>query len=230
MEISLFDIWNSIKRHFVFIILSIVILAGLSYALSAFIIAPKYVSTAKLYVDVKRDDNRSADINALNYAQRVIDTYIEMLDSRSFYEEVASYITPKLTPDQIRSMISFSGLKNTEVFELRVTTKDPAASQAICQKVVELAPQTIRALKSDASLKIVDAPNLPVKPVSPNITKNTLIGFLGGALLGFLYAILKDQLDQRIKSDEDITSNFDVQILGRIPDLSTKVKQKNKTY
>ena len=226
MEISLLDIWQSIKRHFSVIILLIIVFSALSFSLSKFVIPPKYVSSAKLYVDVKRDENRSADINALNYAQRVIDTYIEMLVSRSFYEEIGSYISPPLPPEKIRSMISFSGVKNTEVFELKVMTKNPETSKAICEKVVELAPQKIRSLKSDASLKVVDRPNLPDQPVSPNIIKNTILGFIAGLILGFLYAVLRDQLDQRIKSDEDITENFNVQILGHIPDLNMKVKSK----
>lgn len=219
-ELSLSDIIRSIKRHLGIIIVLTILGGVLAWAVSEFVIPEKFVSTSKLYVDVQSDDNEPGTIGDLNYAARLLDTYIEMLDSRVFYEEVSDYFEPKVAAETIADLIHYSQVGNTEVFELRVTTTDPTLSHDLGNVVVDLAPRTISNLKSGAELKVVDPPSRPSQPASPSVMRNTLLGFIAGLFIGLAYAFLKEQLDQRIRDPETINRNFGVQVLGQIPHMT----------
>lgn len=227
-EISLHGIWMVIKRHLVVIIIISALAGSIAMGISRFYLKPQFVSTAKLYVDASQKDKESVDLNALNYAQRVIETYIQMLDTNSFYAKVGEKLDPTFSASQIASKVSFVRIQNTEIFQLNVKTTDPNSAKLIADTIVDLAPQQIRELKGDATLKVVDPPTLPSKPSSPNTTRNTCLGLFIGLCFGLLYAFLREGLDQRIKSETDVTDNFDVQILGRIPIIVTNGRKKTK--
>jgi succinoglycan biosynthesis transport protein ExoP len=57
----------------------------------------------------------------------------------------------------------------------------------------------------------------PTTPVSPNLMLNLAIGFAAGLALGVLAAILRDLIDTRIRSVEDVEAVTSAPIVGAIP-------------
>ena len=225
-ELSLADILQSIRRHLWLIVVVTILCGAAAWAVSTFVIPEQYQTTAKLYVDVQTEDDAPGTIGDLNYAARLLDTYIQMLDTRVFYDAVSEHFEPKVSPEVMSDFISFSSVGNTEVFELRVTTRDPQLSYDLGNVVTQLAPETIAEFRSGAELKVVDPPAYPEHPSSPNIMRNTMLGLIAGLFIGLLYAFLKEQLDQRIRSADMITRALDVQVLSQIP-VMPKSEQTN---
>lgn len=59
----------------------------------------------------------------------------------------------------------------------------------------------------------------PVTPVSPNKTKNTIIGGLVGIVLACGLAVLLELIDTTIKSDDDLSSMYKIPVFAEIPDF-----------
>ena len=55
--------------------------------------------------------------------------------------------------------------------------------------------------------------------ISPNITTNTLLGAVIGAVLPYAVVLVYSILDTRIKTEDDIKNRFQHPILGQIPRL-----------
>ena len=51
--------------------------------------------------------------------------------------------------------------------------------------------------------------------------KNCLLGAVAGLLIAAAYVILRDLLDVRIKSAEELSQRYDVPVLGSIPAFTT---------
>ncbi|MGH3331097.1 MAG: polysaccharide biosynthesis tyrosine autokinase [Nocardioidaceae bacterium] len=63
----------------------------------------------------------------------------------------------------------------------------------------------------------VESAELPTTPVSPQTDRNLLLGTVLGFLLGLGYAVVRNQLDRRIRSAAAVEKQFSVTVVGAIP-------------
>jgi polysaccharide biosynthesis transport protein len=68
--------------------------------------------------------------------------------------------------------------------------------------------------------QIVDQPDLPSSPAKPDHVRNGLLGLLVGLVLGVLLALLREQLDDRIRGKTDLESLISTPVLAAIPKVA----------
>jgi capsular polysaccharide biosynthesis protein len=227
-EISLSQLLKLIRKNIILILLCAIIGFVGAFSISKFLIPKTYVSTVKLYVSApETSQNSTSDINALNYAQKVVNTYIEMLQTNSFYQKVIDECKLNYSIEDFKKQVAFSSLNDTEVFQAQVSVHDPNEAKTIADAITKLAPTTISQLKENASLKVVDSATLPDKPSSPNTILNSIIGLILGIACSVIFVLLRDVLDVRIKSEDDILEKYNIPILASIPAFNMQV---TKTY
>lgn len=221
IEISLKDILRVIRRSLWIIVVTAIVSGILAFGYSKLFIQKTYTSTMKLYVETENSGTISSynDLSSHNYAKDLVNTYIEMLDTHSFYEKVSASLSNKYTAAQLSSMMTYDNSSETEIFTLSVVANSPTEAKVIADSVAGVAPAVISNLKDNANLKIVDEATIPSAPTSPNVGKNTLIAFLAGTVLALAYIFIKEFLDAKIKYDPNITEYDDIPILAAIPDF-----------
>ncbi len=67
--------------------------------------------------------------------------------------------------------------------------------------------------------RIVDPALLPASPTKPNRMRITALGTILGLMLGILYAVIRELMDDTIKNEEDIRRVSTLPILGQIPHI-----------
>jgi uncharacterized protein involved in exopolysaccharide biosynthesis len=70
--------------------------------------------------------------------------------------------------------------------------------------------------------RVMDPPDLPASPSSPNRLKCALAGFAAGLLLGACLAALLEIKERFIRTEDDITKHLDLITLVGIPDFAQK--------
>lgn len=221
MEISFKYIFNIIKKSTAVILVVSLLFAVCSFFVTSFFIKKTYTATVKLYVST---DNKSSsgydDLNSYNYASKLVATYIQMLNTNNFFTNVSEELSEKYTATELKSMITFTGIDNTEVFEASVVSDSPTEAKKIADAVAATAPTTIsELLKNNAQLKIVDEAVVPKEPTSPNVSRNVIIAFLIGLVASLIFAFVRDYFDVKIKYDEEMTTIANLPILAAIPDF-----------
>ncbi|WP_370767720.1 YveK family protein [Ruminococcus sp.] len=228
MEISFKDITRVIKKNIVFILIVSCLFAIISVFVTTFFIQKTYTSSVKLYVETNYNTSSAMEDNqSVNYAKNLVLTYIELLDSNTFYSEVSKGLHEKYTASQLKTMIKFESIEDTEVFKAIVVSPSPYESKEIGDSIAKIAPKIIANVKDNAKLKIVDEAETPKVPTSPNVTRNTIIAFLGGLILALIISFVRDFLDVKIKYNEEMTTILDLPILAAIPDFEYFSNQKN---
>ena len=217
MEINLSKIWKFIRPRLWLVALCSILGALSCFVYSSLFVTPMYVSTATMYV--YNNDRQSMQISAadLSASQQLIATYITLIQSDSVMQDVAKEVNLGYSASQIKSMFSASQVNETEIFKIYIRCSNPQHAQKIATAILKIAPDPIINTVKAGSVEIIDSASLPKNPSSPNVTSDTIKGFLAGAVLCLGVLIVMNLLDRRIHSDEDITESYKVPVLGVIP-------------
>lgn len=222
MEFSFKDILQIIKKNIIFIIIVSLLFSVCAFFVTTFFVQKTYTATVKLYVSSDYKDTGSGyeDLNRYNLSSKLVATYIGLLDTNNFYEAVSKTLNNKYTATELKSMVKFTAIEDTELFKADVVSNSPAEAKSVADAVAQTAPETISGLLSNNSkLKIVDEATTPQKPTSPNVTRNVLIALLLGLVLSIIIAFIRDYFDVKIKYNDEMTTINNVPVLAAIPDF-----------
>lgn len=220
IDINLTKIFEMLKKKAIFIVIVGVIGAILSGCVTNFFIEPQYNASVKLHA-YSNNDNKigaSSDINSgqIDASQKLINTYLEIITSRTFLEKVADSVG-NVTAAQLGNMISCSHIEDTVAFRVSVTSTSPELATNIANTIAELCGDEIIRVLKVGGVEVIDYATVPTAPSSPNLMKNVVIGFGAGFVLSFLYFFIKELFDTKVHDRGDLEKEFDIPILGMIP-------------
>lgn len=192
------------------------------YIYTVSFVTPMYTASVSIYVNNSTENKTNVGITSsdISTSQRLVKTYINMIKSDTVLEKVADTSGLEITAVEIRGMLTAESIDSTEMFKVEITDTDPARAQTIANAMAEVAPDEIANFVEGSSTKIIDYAKLPQAPVSPNITKNVLLGAGCGIVLAVAVAVVQVMVDVRIKSEEDIKRISQAPVLGTIPDFA----------
>ena len=223
-EIDLLELAKALVRRWWALVLAVVIFGMAAFGYTYFLIDPLYKSSALLYVnnsDISLGSTSfsisSADLTA---AQKLVNTYIVILKSRTALNEVKSRANLDYSYEELKDMISAAPVNSTEVFEVVVTSKDPAEAERIANTIASILPDKISDIVSGSDVRIVDYAVIPSHRSSPSYTRNTAIGMILGLIISAIVVIIAYLMDDNIRSEDYLTQTYpDIPLLAVIPDM-----------
>ncbi|NLL01335.1 MAG: polysaccharide biosynthesis tyrosine autokinase [Clostridiales bacterium] len=218
MQFTIKEILELILKRMILIIISLFAGLIISFIVSKFIIKPSYTASVQLYV-IPSDSETSVSLNELNYAQKVVTTYISFLNTNVFYEKIQEDTKLDYSINQLKKMTSAKIINNTEIFQISVTSFSAEDSYTLAESMERLAPQLIKSIKPSAMISVVDPVVFPNRPSGPNTIKNTIIGGMLGLAAVVVVIFLVEILDVRINNKEDLIENYQLPVLGEIPNF-----------
>jgi capsular exopolysaccharide synthesis family protein len=78
----------------------------------------------------------------------------------------------------------------------------------------------LRRMMNTNNIRLVDNAKEPEVPIAPRVATNVGIALLIGLVLGLGLAILREQLDNTLKTPEDVEHRLGVTFLGLLPDIA----------
>jgi len=231
-SIDLLHIVKSLWRRAWLIGLCGLLVAALGFALSAFLIKPKYSSSVELYVNnktVSLGGNSDVSISAsdLTASQSLVRTYGVILCSRSTLEQVIEKAGLDCTWKDLSKQIEYAPSNDTEVMRVTVTTYDPYESSDIANTIAEVLPDRISDIIDGATMKLVNSAVPELEKVSPSITMYTVIGMMLGILLMVIILVVQALMDDTIHDSDYVLKTYNYPVLGKVPNL---VHSSGKSY
>ncbi len=220
IEYSLSEISAILLKRLWIIVLCVVLVTSGTFAVTKFVIDKKYTATVTMYVSPKNAaSDMYASLSELNYAQKVVNTYIEILKTNDFMNSVAKANDLDYTAEELNEMVVITPVNETEIFRVQVTTYHPKESLLIANTIARLAPKKIIEIKDADAVKVVDPAILPLEPSSPDLLKCTAIGFALGLVLGVMIAFVLNMMDKHVKDEDDLLKHYDIPVLGIVPTI-----------
>lgn len=195
-----------------------VLAAVLFFSYSFFLVTPKYAASVQLYVN-NTVSVGSFSTSVLSAARDLVKTYIGILNTRTTLEKVIEESGVDYTYAELRGMISASAVDETEIFRITVQSTDPREAAKIANTIADILPDRVADIIDGCSVRVVDKAVVSNNKVSPNVTKNTAIGFLLGVFAACAIIVVIFLLDDTIYSEEFLLHTYDIPVLAKIPNL-----------
>lgn len=236
MEIDLLQVISALLKRWWILVLSAILCAAAAFGITVFCIPPLYQSSVLMYVNNTSISVGGSSISIssgeLSAAKTLVNTYRVILNTRLTLEEVIQEADLPYSYGELSSMITSSAVNDTEIFRITVTSHDSEEACRIANTIAEVLPDKISDVVEGSSVRLVDRAVVANSPSSPSYSKNAALGLLLGLVLSAGIIILKEFLDDAIRSEDWLTQTFGdtIPLLSVVPDINDKGRQKYGKY
>ena len=133
------------------------------------------------------------------------------------HEEVISNLGLPYSYSQMQDMLSVVNDTDTRMLDITVTSADPQEAADIANEYAQVASQYIAETMATDKPNIMSVALVPSNPVSPNRTRNIIMGFLLGGILAAGIITVRMLLDDKYKTTEDIRRYTGLATLAVVP-------------
>ncbi|HEW1582686.1 TPA: capsular biosynthesis protein CpsC [Streptococcus pneumoniae] len=220
IEIEVFQLFKTLWQRKLMILLVALVTSAGAFAYSTFIVKPEYTSTTRIYVVNRNQGDKpgltNQDLQAGTY---LVKDYREIILSQDALEKVATNLKLDMPAKTLASKVQVAVPADTRIVSISVKDKQPEEASRIANSLREVAAEKIVAVTRVSDVTTLEEARPATTPSSPNVRRNSLFGFLGGAVVTVIAVLLIELLDTRVKRPEDIEDVLKIPLLGLVPDF-----------
>ena len=223
-EIDLIDLIKKISNHIYLIISLAFIIGGLCFAYSKFLVLPTYESNATMIISSSNQNGNKGDIanielNQIQANKALISTYSEIVKSKGIADQVIKNLSLNMGYEEFSKKVSIEPVKDTQIISVNVVDSVPTRAMDIANETANIFKSSIGDIMKVDNVQILDGATIHVEPVSPNVSKNTVVGDIIGLVLGIIISMFKELYDISIKSAEEVEEYLNLPVIGVLPDV-----------
>ncbi len=215
IELDLKDLFMELVSFWQVIVLALALGAVIAFAISRFLMTPKYEATSELYVLSKSTSITSlADIQT---GTSLTNDYMVVVKGRPVLEQVIANLGLNETYRSLKNKVSLENPSNSRILMITVRDENPLVAKTIADKIAEVGSDFIAMKMDQDSPTIIQYGYADGEPVSPNTMKNTVIGGFLGMLLAVAVIVLSYLFNDTIMTAEDVEKKLGLNVLGSLP-------------
>ena len=220
IEIDVVQMLKVLWKRKLFIALAAIVAGAIAFAYSSFVVKPEYTSTTRIYVVNRNQADKpgltNQDLQAGSY---LVKDYREIILSQDVLEKVATNLKLDMPAKTLASKVQVTVPADTRIVSISVKDKQPEEASRIANSLREAAAEKIIAVTRVSDVTTLEEARPATTPSSPNVRRNTLFGFFGGAVVTVITVLLIELLDTRVKRPEDVEDVLQIPLLGVVPAL-----------
>lgn len=220
IEIDVVQMLKVLWKRKLIIALAAIISGAIAFGYSSFVIKPEFTSTTRIYVVNRNQGDKpgltNQDLQAGSY---LVKDYREIILSQDVLEKVVADQKLNIDAKTLAKKVQVTVPADTRIVSISVRDGLPEEASRIANALREVASQKIIAVTRVSDVTTLEEARPALSPSSPNIRRNTVLGFGVGAGLVIIVVLLIELLDDRVKRPEDIEEVMHLSLLGVIPNL-----------
>ncbi len=219
-DISVVDVINMMLTFWWFIVVLAVLVGGATYTYFKISAVPEYKSTAKIYINTEgQQSSTDVNTNAIIGATNLLPTYIDVLKSNAFLQQVSDDLDNNYTEKEILSMLTMKAVTDTNIISMEVINADAHVAYLIASSIVNNAPNEIARVFGGGSTKLTEYPSEALNAEPTHTARNAIIGGIIGAIVAMVIIFLVNLFDTRVKNKDELVEKYGLPILGEMPSL-----------
>lgn len=205
-----------------FLVLLLCLAAGAGWTITQ----PRtYSSSASGVVQAAGTGDANLAFAADQLSKSQAESYVELGGSLAVAKIVAKDTGTSASPASLLHRIDATLPDNTAIINVTATGPTPASAASLADAWVQAMGKQITNIQTGDSdlttattkfVQLADA-SVPTSPASPNVRLVLLLSGVIGIVLAFVYLLVRNNLDRRIRSVATIEQEFGTAVLGTIP-------------
>lgn len=206
----------AIKKIKIISIVSVCFAIALFLA-SNYLIEWRYEASTQIYVLSNQITKQEVTYSDLQTSSQLIKDYMILITSRPVMEQIVKDLDLDFSYSELERLIRIENPNETRIINITVDYKDPVVAKQIADGVTARSSTLITKVTGQELLGHIEEANLPVKPASPNVMRNTLLGGAIGGIICTFICLLRYILDDTIRTPEHIEEYLGVRLLATLP-------------
>ncbi len=221
--INIMDLVMLAWRRLWILILVAIICAAAIFSYCKFFITPSYSATASIIATngavTVYSDKSTVSASDLSASLYLAETVIDILKTPDIYKDVADQLGKEYNYQNLmgRTNVVRRG-EDTLFIDVTFSSTDPKEAMRVANKFVEVSCEYIPEYIPHSIAKVASTAIKSVKTY-PRTVRATLIAGVAGAVAAYIVLFIIESTNRSIKGEEDFTNNFDVPLLGAVPDF-----------
>lgn len=237
-NISLIGLLKLALRYIYILIAVALVAAIVAFSYCNFIAVPRYSSTGSIVVTNGAIINNSSSQSTSNKVStsdiaaslQLSNTIIDILNTNDIYKELASDLGNKYTYTDLMGRATVKRRSEDTLFiDATFTADTPEEARALVNGFLKLVPDYILKFIPNSTAAVTTTADKAVK-IYPRTSKTVFVSALAGVLLSYAVIYLISIFNTTIKNEDDVKSNYDLTVLGNIPDFSSAAFNKRNKY
>ena len=223
-DLDLKEVFNMFWSKKGIIILIVILFGVLGGLYSYFYVTPKYRSYTTLVLATSSDSssNTSETITTsdITLNNNLVATYSELAKSKAVLRKVINNLRIDETEEQLKSSITVSAVKSTQVIKIDVTNEDSYKAKIIANELAKVFASKVSEIYNINNVHVVDEAEESSEPYNINYKKDIALFGAIGFVVACAYVFVMSLIDTTVKSKEDVERKLGLTVLVTIPACS----------
>ncbi len=223
-KIDIMDLLTLAWKRLWIIVLAFVVCAAAAYSYCTFFLVPQYSATASVIAtngavtayNENKNTVSATDISASLYLSHTI---TDILKTPDIYKRLADELGEGYDYANLMARTTIERRSEESLFvDVRFTSTDPKEAMRVVNKFVEISCDYITDF-IPYSKAMVASTAIKASMIYPRTVMATGVAGVLGAVISFVIVYIVEALNRSIKGEDDFTANFDIPLLGSVPDF-----------
>ncbi|WP_016911246.1 Wzz/FepE/Etk N-terminal domain-containing protein [Mammaliicoccus vitulinus] len=217
--IDLSKLFAILKKNMKYLIILPIVFLVLSMVMTFLFMTPKYSSSTQVLVNQKETDSQMISQQVQSDLQ-LVNTYSEIIKSPRILDKVSKNLKGKYSSNEISGMLTVSNQAESQILNIAVENESREAAGKIANEIANVFSKDVSKIMKVDNVSILSKADHNGNKVSPKPLINAVVGVFLGLIVALIIIFLKEILDKRIKTEEDVEELLDLPVLGTIQDFS----------
>ena len=185
---------------------------------------PLYEASSRLFVSTTSGSTLAETYQGNRFSQERVVSYSELLMGATLAQRTIDKLGLDMSADELKENVTASAKPDTVLIDVRVLDKSAVRARDIANTLSDEFVSMVRELETpedgsipDSRVVVEQRASLPGEPVIPKTSRNIAAGLALGVILGIGVAVIRDLIDNTIKSRDTLEDVAGCGIAGAIP-------------
>lgn len=212
-------------RKWWLIVLCSIIGAGALGVYTKFFVTPQYSASSTIYI-LSSTTNVSGSGISLSLSEQLTADFLLLAKSRPVLEEAAEKVGDGVTSEMLAGSVVIENPTGSHMLKVTATNEDAQLAKDIANTMADVVAKQVAKVMDTDQPNLMESAVKPVAPVSPNLSKNIMMGGLIGVALAIAAIVLLYMLDDTVKDEDDVRKYLGVNTLAAFPERRKKRRKR----